>query len=520
MHTITKLTIISILLILLGCHSSQKKEAIETPVFEENWESLSTINKEPEWFKDAKLGIYFTWGPYTVPQFQSEWYPRWMYLTEKAGWNKDAWRFPGSEGWARGIYEFHEKTYGPQTEFNYHDLIPLWKAPEFNAAEWAELFKKSGAKFAGPIAQHHDGFALWDSEVNMWNAKDMGPKIDIVGDLIAELKKQDLKTIATFHHARNLQRYAQDTAMWGGWDSHFPYHPDFATSSTDPKLKYLYGNIPADEFHDYWLEQIREVVEGYHPDLIWFDTWLDLIPEEYRKKMVAMHYNHATAQGQEPIVIFKQEDLPHSVGVQDMEQSGRKEMSKDYWMTDLTLSFNSWSYVEPQTYKPIEMLLRNMIDVWSKKGIVLLNLCPKADGTINKEQRDVLAELGTWLDTYGEAVYGTRTHDIFGYGTADIEAGFEGEGQSATQDYTANDIRFTKSKDGKSLYVFVLGMPAPNTQLELKHVINNNEVIKQITVLNSGRQLNWEANNKMVTLTTPDTELMNEIATVFKVSYQ
>lgn len=502
---------------VLGCNTNKK----DIPQYQENWESLSTYNKEPDWFIDSKLGIYFTWGPYTVPQFQSEWYPRWMYLTESQPWTKDAWRFPGSEGWARGIYEFHEKTYGPQSEFNYHDFIPMWKAEKFDPVVWADLFYEAGAKFAGPIAQHHDGFALWDSEVNMWNAANMGPKRDIVGELIAEYKKRGMKTIATFHHARNLQRYAKDTANWGAWDSHFPYHPDFATSTTDPKLKYLYGNIPADEFHDYWLEQIREVVDQYAPDAIWFDTWLNFIPEDYLKKMVALQLNTATQRGQDPLVICKQEDLPKEVRVLDMEQSGLKEMAHEYWMTDLTLSFNSWSYVEPQTYKPINMLLRNMIDVWSKKGIVLLNVCPNAAGEINQPQQEVLKQLGRWLKAYGEAVYGTRTHTTFGYGMADLKAGFEGEGISATQEYTANDIRFTTSKDGKSLYIFFLGMPDEESRLEIQHVIKNEEQeIKDVTLIASDVEVEWWVENNELVLITPSKSEMNEVATVFKVEYK
>ncbi|MBC9796620.1 alpha-L-fucosidase [Sinomicrobium weinanense] len=486
------------------------KEPVAEGKFEPTWESLSDIEREPEWFKDAKFGIYFHWGVYSVPAYSSEWYPRWMYV-------------PGREDWGGDIFEHHRKTYGPLSEFNYHDFIPMFTAEHFDAKEWAALFKKTGARFAGPVAQHHDGFAMWDSKVNPWNAKDMGPKKDILGELFAELKKNDMKTIATFHHARLLQRYAKDTSNWAGnrpdpgWNSHYPYHPDYVTSTIDPKLRMLYGNIPADEFHEYWLNQVNEVVDVYAPDIIWFDSWLDKIPENYRQKMVAHHFNTAVSRGQAPIVAYKQEDLPANVGILDIEQGGKTEISDDYWLTDITLSNDSWSYIHGQTYKPAALVIRNMVDVWSKKGIVLLNISPKANGTIPAEQRSVLAAIGKWIDKHKEAVYGTRAHSTYGYGDAEFEKGHFG-GQSATIAYSEKDIRFTVSKDKKYLYVFSLGLPAPGSDLVIRTPIESG--IKKVSVLGSGKELRWTVTDNLLTLTTPGPSDMNELATVFKVELE
>jgi alpha-L-fucosidase len=156
----------------------------------------------------------------------------------------------------------------------------------------------------------------------------------------------------------------------------------------------LYGNIPEDEFYDYWLNQINEVVDEYAPDMIWFDSWLDIIPENYQQKMVAHHFNTAVSRGQKPIVNYKQEDLPANVGILDMEQGGKTELSDDYWLTDITISYGSWSYTNGQTYKNPSLVIRNMIDVWSKRGIVLLNISPMANGIIPDAQREVLAAIG------------------------------------------------------------------------------------------------------------------------------
>lgn len=497
--------------LLNSCKNApDRKTKSAAPEFEPSWESLSTINREPEWFKDAKFGIYFHWGVYSVPAYDNEWYPRWMYV-------------PGRDSWGGHVFGYHKEHYGPVSEFNYHDFIPMFTAEHFDAAEWAALFQRAGARFAGPVAQHHDGFAMWDSEVNPWNAKAMGPQKDILGELFAELKKRDMKTIATFHHARLLQRYATDTAAWAGntpdpgWDSHYPYHPDFVTSTTDPKLRLLYGNIPAGEFHDYWLDQVVEVVDKYAPDMIWFDSWLDKIPESYRQKMVAHHFNTAVSRGQQPIVNYKQEDLPANVGILDMEQGGKTGLSEDYWLTDITISYGSWCYTHGQTYKNPSLVIRNMIDVWSKRGVVLLNVSPKADGTIPEGQREVLETIGAWIDKHEEAVYGTRAYSTFGYGEAGFEAGHFG-GQSATIKYTHKDIRFTRSKDGKQLYIFTLGLPEPDKELEIRTPIESK--VESVSVVGSRDELEWQVNENILTFVTPASSAMDSLATVFRVDFE
>lgn len=497
---------LGLILSMLAC-KNRSQNGNNPVVFEETWESLATIDREPEWFKDAKFGIYMHWGVYSVPAFDNEWYPRWMYV-------------PGRDSWGGQVFDFHEKNYGPLSEFNYHDFIPLFTAEHFDAKEWADLFHQSGARFAGLVAQHHDGFAMWGSGVNPWNAKDMGPQKDLLGELFAEFKKHHMQTIATFHHARLLQRYATDTAAWAkntpdpGWDSHYPYHPDYITSTTDPKLSKLYGNIPEAEFHDYWLDQINEVVDNYAPDIIWFDSWLDKIPGDYKQRMVAHHFNTATSRGQKPIAAYKQEDLPANVGILDMEQGGKTELSEDYWLTDVTISYGSWCYTNGQGYKNPALVIRNMIDVWSKKGIVLLNISPMANGIIPEAQREVLAGIGKWIKKHEEAVYETRAYNIFGYGRAEFEASIFG-GQSATMDYNQNDIRFAVSKDQKILYIYSLGMPEANAPFIIHHVKDNN--IKKVSVVGSGVELKWTKTDEILTLNTPAASDMDKLATVFKV---
>ena len=250
---------------LVGC-ASEPKTKEKPEIFEPNFISLSQHQAAPEWFADAKLGMYFHWGPYSVPAFGSAWYPRNMYLKGSA------------------VHQFHEENFGKIEAFGYEDFIPMFTAEHFDPEDWAALFESTGAKFAGPVAQHHDGFAMWDSDINPWNAADMGPKRDITGELFKSLRKRNLKTIATFHHARHGQRNVNNPENWerNGYNSHYPYHPDLPTATTDKRIRKLFGNFEnKDEFNQYWLDQVNEVIAKYSPDVIWYDSWLNLIPESH-----------------------------------------------------------------------------------------------------------------------------------------------------------------------------------------------------------------------------------------------
>ncbi|SMP69570.1 alpha-L-fucosidase [Neorhodopirellula lusitana] len=473
------------------------------------WDSLSQHPIAPKWLDDAKLGIYFHWGPYSVPAFKTEWYPRWIHMSNP-------------KKWGAGSQEYHEANYGPIEKFGYHHFIPMFTAEHFDPAEWAELFDSAGARFAGPVAQHHDGFSMWDSQVNPNNAKAEGPQRDITGELLAELRKRDMKTITTFHHSFTGQRQRDGQPEGERPLSYYRYDKDLFTSTDDPKLRKLYGNMPEGEFNEYWLSLVQEVVDKYSPDLIWFDSWLDVIPEDYRQRMAAHHFNAAAARNQNVALIAKQEDMPNDVRLLDIEQGGMKEMPERLWMTDITLSTNGWCFVQNQRYKPLDLLVRNMIDVWSKRGVVLLNISPKSDGVIIDEQRTLLKGLGDWMKMYGEAVYNTRPHTIYGYGEAAIRDGSHG-GQAATIKYSAKDIRFTRSQDGKTIYAFLLGQPKPGDKIAIQHLLdgsNSDVSIADVTVLGGNPKCEWTVQDGVLNLVAPPATDANKIATVFKVQLQ
>jgi alpha-L-fucosidase len=492
----------SLIAMLAACAGPKNQEKFEE--YTADWESLARHEASPDWFADAKLGIYFHWGVYSVPAYGSEWYPRLMHLED------------------HHVYKHHLETYGHPSEFGYHDFVPMFRAEHFDAAEWAELFQKAGARFAGPVAEHHDGFAMWDSEATPWNAADMGPEKDITGLLAAELRKRDMKLITTFHHSKQLQRH--DSIFTEGHEpykwSHYPWHEDMPTSSDDPELQKLYGNMP----EDVWLEQIwyaklKEVIDQYQPDIIWFDYVLDMIPEEYRQKFSAYYLNEAQRWGKEVLIVRKQEDLPINYTVDDLEKSRKNRIGEVPWMTDETISKGSWCYTEDLDIKASADVLHVLIDIVSKNGVLLLNVSPKADGTIPDNQKQVLLDMGAWLDAYGESIYGSRPWYTFGEGpTREPEGHFSNHQEFLKIKYSWKDIRYTVKED--VIYAAFLGWPGAGEEVLLTSFAGDSLPgaleIGSVQLLGSTEQIDWDLSDRGLSMKMPG-EAPHEMAIVFKI---
>jgi alpha-L-fucosidase len=430
-----KYALVSLLLVgLLGLSCQQLKSG-GNKKYEATWESLREYKEVPKWLRDGKFGIYTHWGVYSVHAYgeNTTWYSFALY------------RDP--EGEAR---EHFEKTFGKLTpDFGYKDLIPKFTAEKFDADEWAELFKKSGAKFAGPVAEHHDGFAMWDTKYSDWNAAKMGPKRDIVGELAKAIKKRDMKSVTAFHHAANW-------FFFPVWDKRY--------DTGDPKYSGLYGQPHAEgamrnqEFLDEWYGKIIEVIDNYSPDFIWFDFALDSIPEGYVKDFLAYYYNHAEAKGKEVVVTYKGNDLVPGSGVRDLELGQEPRLTYHEWITDSTVDDRgAWGYAHDLTFKTPDRLIDNLVDRVSKNGYLLLNVGPKPDGTIPDGARDLLLEMGAWLKVNGEAIYDTSPWFIAGEGPTNLgEASSIGFNEADTV-YTDKDIRFTTK--GDTLYATFLAWP-------------------------------------------------------------
>ena len=490
--------------------------AREKQLYEPTWNSLGR-HQIPEWFKDAKFGIYTHWGLYSVPAYgeNGSWYPHNMYKK-------------GTEQ-----YKYHLKKYGHPSKFGYKDFIPMFKAENFDADEWAELFKRAGAQFAGPVAEHHDGFAMWDSKLTEWDTADKGPKKDIVGQLERAIKKRGMKFITTFHHATN----------WA-------YYPHWVDSfdCSNPEYSGLYGPVhdqdkdwpqwykigadelafmqqqPSKESNELWLGKLKEVIDKYQPDLIWFDGSLDRMHDDYEREFFAYYFNQAQKWNKDVEVLFKGWDVPPGIATVDLELGRMQELTRHMWITDTSIDEQgAWSYVQGLTFKSTNRLIDNLVDRVSKNGLLLLNVGPKADGTIPEEAKQRLLEIGDWLKVNGDAIYGTRAWRIYGEGPTRMEGGAYAEmaGGEGKIQYTAEDIRFTV-KDN-ILFAICLDWPGKEATIhslrrleEELSIYWTDEDIKSIKMLGVDKKLEWSFSDEGLTIKTPDKKPCDH-AFVFKI---
>jgi alpha-L-fucosidase len=481
-------------LFALTCQTQKEGKKYETA-----WESLRH-HETPKWLQEAKFGIYTHWGVYCYSATRGN-----------ATWNSHAaYMEPESEE----AQDFYKKYGKVTTEFGYKDLIPKFTAEKFDAEEWADLFARSGAKFAGPVAEHHDGFAMWDSKLSEWNAAKMGPKRDVVGELEKANKAKGMKYVTAFHHAANW-------FFFPTWDK--------TKDCSNPAYSGLYGPIheedavPTKEFLDEWYGKLVEVVDKYDPDFVWFDFALDIIREDYVKNFVAYYYNKAVERNKEVIISYKHFDLPTGVGLFDLELGQEPALTHYDWITDTSIDDQgAWGYIPNLNYKPVNRLVDNLVDRVSKNGYLLLNIGPKWDGTIPEGAKEGLLGMGKWLEVNGEAIYGTTSWTKSGEGPTSVEIGEEGDAMFNESDivYTAEDIRFTVK--GDVLYATVLDWPGEEVLIkslvpleedededeEMDKNDNDEEEedeeeyypgyylypdeIKSITMLGDGNELEWE----------------------------
>jgi alpha-L-fucosidase len=435
--------------------------------YKADWESLQGHQAAPDWFRDAKIGIYFHWGVYAVPAYGNEWYAQRMHL--KTG---------------QSYYRHHVETYGEPNQFPYHNFIPMFWAEKFNAEEWADLFVQAGARFAGPVCEHHDGYSMWASKLTPWNAGDTGPKRDITGELEKAIRARGLKFVTTFHHER--------TRTW------YPRVQGWPTTTSDPLLQLLYMNIDEMLFDKIFQAKLGEVIDRYQPDLMWFDGQMQLIPERYHLQFLAYYFNQAQHWGRDVMVTTKKLQYPQEVSVLDFEKGRANTLTPYPWLNDDTISTGSWCYTTDLKIKPASQVLHDFIDAVSKNGHLLLNVSPKADGTIPQDQRDCLKAIGAWLRTNGEAIYGTRPWLEYGEGPNVLKKSGSFAG---SVDYTARDVRYTQSRDGQTLYVITLGWPQGRLRPTILQVDDPN--VGQVQLVGHPGNLGFTLEGKRITIDVP-----------------
>ncbi|KAF5603971.1 alpha-L-fucosidase [Fusarium pseudocircinatum] len=421
-----------------------------TGPYQPTWESTDKHTASPEWFRDAKFGVYWHWGAFTTPQYGSEWYPRNMY-------------FPGD------VRTHHEETYGPLDKWGYQNFIlgskdlkgnhvqfkPILAADggHFDPIDWMEAIKGSGAKFAGPVAEHHDGFSMWNSQVNQWNSVRLGPKLDLVPIFAELVRHYDMKFMVAMHTAFNFNGYYVQVPK-----------------QNSTSLQKLFGQLPTNVENKLWFEKQREVIDLVQPDIIWNDVALDSpgwcltdttscsVEESQRLKFLAYYFNKGVEWGKDVLTTYKDYDhgFHDTSAVMDFERGGPADITRPYWLTDDAISATSWSYTDGIEYYNAKQMIHSLLDRVSKNGNMLLNISPTAAGILPQAQKDVLSAIGSFLKRYGEAVYDTRAWNIYGEGPTKAGGGSFVKPMEGTD----KDLRFTRSKQNDILYVFVLGWPS------------------------------------------------------------
>ncbi len=374
------------------------------------WDSIKAHYSTPDWYKDAKFGIFIHFGVYTVAAHASEWYPRHMYSNP-------------------GVIAWHAEHFGPQDKVGYKDLIPLFKAEKFDSNQWADLFVRAGARFVIPTAEHHDGFAMYDSALTRWNAKQMGPHRDIIGDLAKSVRARGMKFGISNHRMEN-------------WDFMYPA-AGLKTDLFDPKYADFYGPpqphaqsrsgtaAPAgemvsdprapqsDAFLEEWLARNEEIVDKYQPDIVYFDNGVNPRRLDPWKLRFAAYYYNSAARWGKAVTINTKSDAYLAGTVTDYERQGRapKTAQANIWSVDDPIG-DKFGYVEGMGLMGADTIIQRIVQDVARGGTYILNISPMSDGTIPEAQQKTLLEIGDWLRVNGDAIYGTRPWTTDADGTA------------------------------------------------------------------------------------------------------
>ncbi|SNR31514.1 alpha-L-fucosidase [Lutibacter agarilyticus] len=498
-----KISLALLLTITVAYSQQQNKEHTH---YQENWESLKKVNEAPDWFQDAKFGIYTHYGPVSsafVGADPDQWY---------AGWHgmkmyEDGKKVPTKNGKPTTNFTHHKNKYGDPAKYGYKYIIEQFNPSAFDAKEWADLFAKSGAKFAGPVAMHHDNFAMWDSKATRWNSMNYGG-IDPSAALKKEIESHGMKFLGSFHHAFTWKYFAPAHAYGG-------VNPEDYDLYTNPHS--LESDTPDEDFYNAWWAKIKEFMDVYQPDVIWFDWWLENMTEEIRTKFLAYYYNKGIEWNKEVAVCYKETTFPEDAAVKDFERGRPNQPKEHFWLTDT--SPGAWFYRPNAKFTTSNELVDILVDIVSKNGLMLLNVPPNPDGSIPQEMKDLLIDMGEWLAVNGEAIYGTRPWTIFGEGPTRLpEGGHKVEKHKIA--YTNTDIRFTKKTDKE---FFAIVMDTPKNEILIKSLSTQigvlNSTIEKVELLGSNEEIEWVRNEKGLIIKAPK-QFSSEYAHAFKITME
>jgi alpha-L-fucosidase len=394
--------------------------------------------KCPDWFRDAKFGIWAHWGPQAVPM-DGDWYARGIYEQ-------------GSDH-----YKYHIQHYGHPSKFGYKDIIPLWRAEKWNPDRLMQLYKKAGAKYFVSMGSHHDNFFLWNSKLHRWNAVNMGPKRDVVGDWQKAARKYGLRFGVSEHLGASFTWFqASHGSDKTGPKAGVPYdganNPEFQDLyhfPAEPGDSQWYSKNP--RWHQQWYAEIKELVDNYHPDLLYSDGGVPF-GNEVGLSMIAHFYNSSAAlHGGQTEVVYNCKHKSGGRWVEDLERGIMPRIDPDPWQTDT--SIGDWFYNRNWKFRPVSWVIHMLTDNVSKNGNLLLNVVQRPDGSLDPEVEQMLQDLAEWTAIHGEAIYGSRPWLVYGESAVRVKGGNFGEDFK----YNAKEIRFTTK--GPVLYAIALGWP-------------------------------------------------------------
>lgn len=518
---------------------SERDEPMMKGQFQPTWESLTNY-KVPEWFRNVKFGIWAHWGPQCV-EGSGDWMARSLYM-------EDSWE-----------YKHHVENYGHPSEVGFKDIIPLWKAENWNPDKLVEFYKKIGAQYFFALGNHHDNMDLWDSKYQPWNSINMGPKKDILEGWSKAARKHGLYFGVSLHadHAWSWYETSQrhDTKgpkkgipydgkltkadgkgkWWEGYDPQDLYaqnHPLSQNSWDNGTIhsQWAWGNgvaVPTEEYCTNFYNRMLDVINRYNPDLLYFDvTVLPFYPISDAGLKIATHfYNHnmATHKGKLEAVLFGKilDENQRKALVWDVERGAPNEIIDQPWQSCSCLG--GWHYTTSiynnNAYKSASNVAKLLIDIVSKNGNLLLSVPLRADGTYDEKEEKILNEFGEWMNINKEAIYDTRPWNVFGEGPiaeSDIRLNAQGFNEGSYGSATANEIRFTQTN--KNLYATALAWP-DNKQIVIKSLATDSNLypqkIKKVELLGYG-PVEFTRSAEGLTVKLPE-QMLNNIAPVLKI---
>jgi alpha-L-fucosidase len=421
--------------------AAQGEKRLNLPIapgpFQPEFESF-TQYQCPEWFRDAKLGMWAHWGPQAVPMM-GDWYAKHMYVQ------------------GHPQYQHHLETYGHPSKNGYKDIIPLWKAEKWDPDRLIALYKKAGARYFVSMGSHHDNFYLWNSKLHKWNAVNMGPKRDVVGDWQKAAQKNGLYFGVSEHLGASFTWFqdshkSDKTGPQAGvpYDGADPQYQDLYHFPAEPNDKGWYSTNP--RWQQQWFDRIKELVDMYHPDLLYTDGGVPF-GNEVGRSLIAHFYNaDAEKHNGKPEVVYTCKQQSNGMWIDDLERGVMPGIRPTPWQTDT--SIGDWYYNRNWKYRSTSWVIHMLVDIVSKNGNLLINVVQRPDGSLDAEAEQILAQMADWIAINGEGIYATRPWLTHGEGLVRTAGGKFKEDFA----YTAKDIRFT-TKGDNTLYAFVMGWP-------------------------------------------------------------